>query len=98
MDKKIALVTGAGSGIGKACAAALLNDGWSVVFTGRRKEVLEAAIASTGALPERAVAVPCDVTDEASVAALFDSIRQRFGRLDLPVSYTHLTLPTIYSV
>jgi NAD(P)-dependent dehydrogenase (short-subunit alcohol dehydrogenase family) len=93
MDKKIALVTGAGSGIGKACATALLNDGWHVVFTGRRTEVLQAAIDSTGALAERAAAISCDVTDEASVAALFDGIRQRFGRLDLLFNNAGISLP-----
>jgi NAD(P)-dependent dehydrogenase (short-subunit alcohol dehydrogenase family) len=93
MDKKIALVTGAGSGIGKACAAALLNDGWHVVFTGRRIEVLQAAIDSTGALAERAAGIACDVTDETSVAALFESIRQRFGRLDLLFNNAGISLP-----
>jgi len=93
MDKKIALVTGAGSGIGKACASALLGDGWHVVFTGRRGDALQSAIASTGALAERAVAVPCDVSDEASVAALFDAIRQRFGRLDLLFNNAGISLP-----
>jgi len=80
---KIALVTGAGSGIGKGCATALLADGWTVVFTGRRAETLQAAIAASGEHASRALAATCDVADEASVAALFGTIRQRFGRLDL---------------
>jgi NAD(P)-dependent dehydrogenase (short-subunit alcohol dehydrogenase family) len=80
---RIALVTGAGSGIGKACATALLRDGWTVVFTARRADTLEAAIAAAGADAARGVPVACDVGDEASVAALFGQIRQRFGRLDL---------------
>lgn len=83
MTSRIALVTGAGSGIGKACAAALLADGWQVVYTGRRVEALQAAIAATGEHAARAVALPCNVADEASVAALFDAVRARFGRLDL---------------
>ncbi|MDO9285292.1 MAG: SDR family NAD(P)-dependent oxidoreductase, partial [Aquabacterium sp.] len=84
---RIALVTGAGSGIGLACAAALVADGWRVVYTGRRADALAAAIARAGDpwgdIAERAVAIPCDVGDEHSVAALFAGIRQRFGRLDL---------------
>jgi NAD(P)-dependent dehydrogenase (short-subunit alcohol dehydrogenase family) len=81
--KKIALVTGAGSGIGQGCATALLKDGWSVVFTGRRIDALDAAIAASGEHASRALAVACDVADEVAVAALFDAVRQRFGRLDL---------------
>ncbi|MFT3813129.1 MAG: SDR family oxidoreductase [Acidovorax sp.] len=80
---QIALVTGAGSGIGKGCALALLREGWHVVFTGRRLEPLQAAIAEAGEHGQRAVAIPCDVSDEAAVAALFGEVRQRFGRLDL---------------
>jgi NAD(P)-dependent dehydrogenase (short-subunit alcohol dehydrogenase family) len=79
---RIALVTGAGSGIGQACALALLEDGWTVVFAGRRLDALQAAIARSHQA-ERALALPTDVTDAASVAALYASIAQRFGRLDL---------------
>ena len=72
---------------GLACAAALVADGWRVVYTGRRAEALAAAIARAGDpcgdIAERAVAIPCDVGDEHSVAALFAGIHQRFGRLDL---------------
>jgi NAD(P)-dependent dehydrogenase (short-subunit alcohol dehydrogenase family) len=80
---KIALVTGAGSGIGRACALALLEAGWRVVFAGRRSEVLQGAVAGAGTLSARAVAIACDVSREDSVAALFSQVRQRFGRLDL---------------
>ena len=90
---QIALVTGAGSGIGKACAAALLKDGWNVVFTGRRIDALQAAIDSTGSLAERAAAVACDIGDEASVSVLFDTVRQRFGRLDLLFNNAGISLP-----
>jgi len=90
---KIALVTGAGSGIGKGCATALLNAGWQVVFTGRRIEALQAAIVDAGAAGSRAVAIPCDVTNEASVAALFETIRQRHGRLDLLFNNAGISLP-----
>ena len=82
-EPRIALVTGAGSGIGQACATALLHDGWHVVFSGRRLDALQAAIAAAGAHTGQAVALPVDVSDEAQVAALFDTVQQRFGRLDL---------------
>jgi len=79
---RIALVTGAGSGIGLSCARALLADGWTVVFAGRRLATLQAAIAASEH-PAKAEACVCDVTDEASVQALFDGIQARHGRLDL---------------
>ena len=77
----IALVTGAGSGIGRASILALLNEGWSAVLAGRRREALEETVALSGAA-ERCLAVPTDVTQPAQVDALFAAIRQRFGRLD----------------
>ena len=81
--RKIALVTGAGSGIGCGCARALLAAGWHVVFSGRRLHALESAMETSGATADRAVAIAADVTQEESVAALFKQIRDRFGRLDL---------------
>jgi NAD(P)-dependent dehydrogenase (short-subunit alcohol dehydrogenase family) len=77
-----AIVTGAGSGIGRACAQALVADGWQVAFVGRRREALGESIAAC-AEPKRGLAVPTDVGDPASVAALFAAVVQRFGRLDL---------------
>ena len=79
-----AVVTGAGSGIGRGCAQALIADGWRVAFVGRRREALDDSIAGCGdAGRERAIAVPTDVGDPASVAALFDTVKAQFGRLDL---------------
>ncbi|MBS9476090.1 SDR family oxidoreductase [Ancylobacter radicis] len=77
---RIALVTGAGTGIGKAAALALAADGFDVVLTGRRAEPLQAVAEEIGA---RAHVVTSDVADAASVAALFDEIARRFGRLDV---------------
>jgi NAD(P)-dependent dehydrogenase (short-subunit alcohol dehydrogenase family) len=79
---KVALVTGAGSGIGKAAALALLAGGWQVVLAGRRLQPLRDVVAMSGA-PERALAVAADVTQEASVVALFDAAVQKFGRVDV---------------
>jgi NAD(P)-dependent dehydrogenase (short-subunit alcohol dehydrogenase family) len=90
---RIALVTGAGSGIGQACATALLRAGWTVVFTGRRLDALQAAIAAAGTDGARAWALPCDVADEAAVAALFDAVRQRHGRLDLLFNNAGIFVP-----
>ena len=92
-QNKIALVTGAGSGIGKGCATALLNEGWQVVFTGRRIEALQAAIADAGEAGSRGVAMPCDVGDPDAVAALFEQVKQRFGRLDLLFNNAGMGLP-----
>jgi NAD(P)-dependent dehydrogenase (short-subunit alcohol dehydrogenase family) len=84
---RIALVTGAGSGIGRAAALALLADGWRVVFSGRRLDPLRESIELAGDpfrdIAQRAIAVPADVTRPDSVSALFDVVRARFGRLDL---------------
>ena len=94
---RIALVTGAGSGIGLACAKALLADGWRVVYTGRRADALAAAIAQAGDpwgdIADRAVALPCDVGDDVAVVRMFDTIRQRFGRLDLLFNNAGVSLP-----
>ncbi len=75
--RKVALVTGAGSGIGRACALRLAEHGYSVVLAGRRRAALEAVVEAAHALGGEALAVPCDVTDADGVAGLFDTIRER---------------------
>jgi|SRR5579859_5977161 len=82
-NMKVAIVTGAGSGIGKASALALLQAGYAVALAGRRVERLEAAVAEAGPLGRQALIVPCDVRQPESVAALFAQTEARFGRLDL---------------
>ena len=81
--KKTAIVTGAGSGIGRATALALLDEGYSVVLAGRRPEALAESASLAATNRNRALAVPTDVTDPESVRALFETTRQTFGRLDL---------------
>ena len=81
-SQKIAVVTGAGSGIGKAVALALAGEGYAVVLAGRRRDALEKAAAEAPA-GGNMVPVPTDVTDPASVRALFDRTQATFGRLDL---------------
>jgi NAD(P)-dependent dehydrogenase (short-subunit alcohol dehydrogenase family) len=80
---KVAIITGGGTGIGKYSALALLNEGWSVVLAGRRSEPLNDTVAEAGPAGARALAVPTDVTDPASVRALFAKTVETFGRLDL---------------
>ncbi len=80
---KVALVTGAGAGIGKATAQALLKEGYKVALAGRRVEMLEQAIAGAGVAAGQALAVKADVGDPASVKALFEKAMQAFGRLDV---------------
>ena len=80
---RVAVVTGAGTGIGKAAALALLGDGYRVVLAGRRPEPLALTIAEAGLAAGRALAVPTDVTDPAAVTALFARTQQAFGRVDV---------------
>ena len=79
---KVAVVTGAGTGIGKASAIALIKEGYSVAFAGRRLEPLQEACNESGG-GERALPVPTDVADPKSVAALFAKVKSTFGRLDV---------------
>ena len=80
---RIAVVTGAGSGIGRAVALALLRDGYKVALAGRRRDALDGTVAAAGAASANALAVVTDVSHPASVAALFVTVKTTFGRLDL---------------
>lgn len=79
---RVAIVTGGGSGVGRAAALALLADGWKVTVAGRRADVLEAALKEANA-GDRGLAVPTDVTDPAQVEALFSRTAKAFGRVDM---------------
>ena len=81
--QKVALVTGAGTGIGKASALALLNSGYQVIFVGRRQDVLEAAIAQAGYLANQAQAIALDISQAEQVKDLFENIKKTYGRLDI---------------
>ncbi len=81
--QRVALVTGAGSGIGRAVALALVEAGYAVVVAGRRQEQLEATAALAGEARSKVVPVATDVGNPVAVAALFDTVRETFGRLDL---------------
>ena len=91
---RVAIVTGAGSGIGRASALALLRDGWHVALAGRRPDVLQAVAAESGA-GARALAVPTDITSPDSVAALFAAVKQAWGRLDLVCNNAGLNAPGV---
>ena len=80
---RVAIVTGAGSGIGKRTALALLEEGYSVALAGRRVEALESTVAEGGPSASRALAVPTDVSDPLSVSELFTRTKETFGRLDV---------------
>ena len=80
---KVALVTGAGTGVGRQAALALLREGYGVALAGRRIEPLEQTVRDAGEAQSRALAVSADVTDPDSVRRLFDAVKARFGRLDV---------------
>jgi NAD(P)-dependent dehydrogenase (short-subunit alcohol dehydrogenase family) len=92
---RIALVTGAGSGVGKAVALALLREGYSVALAGRRKEALEATVAEAKMSAARTLVVPTDVADPASIRNLFARTRESFGRLDLLFNNAGIGAPPV---
>lgn len=93
--RPIALVTGASQGIGRAVALGLLQDGFRVVLAARRAEPLEALAEEARQQGGEALAVPCDVTDAASVEALFARIRETYGRLDLLFNNAGVGAPAV---
>jgi NAD(P)-dependent dehydrogenase (short-subunit alcohol dehydrogenase family) len=92
---KVAIVTGAGSGIGKAAALALLQHGYRVALAGRRREPLEQTAAAAGDARNRALVVPTDVANPESVSALFARAKEAFGRLDVLFNNAGIGAPAV---
>ena len=92
---KVAIVTGAGSGIGKAVATAFLKSGYLVALAGRRQEMLEKAVSDAGATKDNALAIPTDVANPESVRALFARTKGAFGRLDVLFNNAGVGAPAI---
>ncbi|HEY9531628.1 MAG TPA: SDR family oxidoreductase [Burkholderiales bacterium] len=91
---KVALVTGAGTGIGKAAALAMLKDGYHVALVGRRKELLEKTAADSGAR-DRALAIPADLARPENVKPVFDKVKGAWGRLDVLFNNAGMGAPAI---
>ena len=92
---RVAIITGAGTGIGNRTALALLEEGYSVALAGRRIEALEATAAEAGSSASRTLVVPTDVGDPAAVQALFAKTMERFGRLDLLFNNAGTSAPPV---
>jgi NAD(P)-dependent dehydrogenase (short-subunit alcohol dehydrogenase family) len=92
---KIALITGAGSGVGRSVALAFLADGYKTVLTGRRKDALEETAKLSGATAEAFLVHPADVSDEASVKSLFAATVARFGRIDVVFNNAGIGAPAV---
>ncbi|MGI8981668.1 MAG: SDR family oxidoreductase [Pirellulaceae bacterium] len=90
---KIAIVTGAGSGVGRAVALTLFKDGYSVALAGRRDQALRETAAKAKGAGSRTLVVPTDVSDPAAVRALFEQTKQAFGRLDLLFNNAGINVP-----
>ncbi len=95
MDRRIALITGGGSGIGRVAALALLKEGYSVVLAGRREEALRETVAMSNVNDDRALVVPTDVTDRHAVTRLFAITKENFGRLDVLFNNAGMNAPAI---
>jgi NAD(P)-dependent dehydrogenase (short-subunit alcohol dehydrogenase family) len=94
MAERVAIITGAGTGIGKAAALALLKDGFNVALVGRRKELLDKTAADSGA-GERALVVPADLSKPDDVTAVFAKVKQAWGRLDVLFNNAGMGAPAI---
>ena len=94
-QEKIAAVTGAGSGVGKQSALALLREGYAVAIAGRRADALQSTVSEAGEAGRRCLAVPTDVADPAAVDALFAKIKETFGRLDVLFNNAGVNAPGI---
>ena len=90
---RVALITGAGSGIGRACAQKFFAAGFQVVLAGRRREALEETARASGATTDRALIVPTDITNPAAVRALFARTKEVFGRLDVLFNNAGINVP-----
>lgn len=93
MAGQICVITGAGSGVGRACALALLDDGWSVVLAGRREAALQETVQLAGDASDRAIPISTDITDAEAVARLFAAACERFGRVDMLFNNAADTMP-----
>jgi NAD(P)-dependent dehydrogenase (short-subunit alcohol dehydrogenase family) len=93
--RKVAIVTGAGTGVGKCATLALLREGWSVVLAGRRVNPLETTVKEAGAFGSQALIVPTDVSEPSSVRTLFARAKEVFGRLDLLFNNAGTSVPPV---
>src|SRR5262245_26003276 len=93
--QKVALVTGAGTGVGKAVSLALMREGYAVVLAGRRKDKLEETASEGRALGATSLVVPADVSDPESIKALFAATRREYGRLDVLFNNAGIGAPAV---
>src|ERR1700722_11650705 len=93
--RKVALVTGAGTGVGRAVTLALMREGYAVVLAGRRKDMLEAVAKEGAQTPGEALTVPADIADPASIKALFAKTKETFGRLDVLFNNAGVGAPAV---